>query len=253
MEMSTISDTGVAIDLAELDPQDLGGHIHDAIEQARGTGERAPMNNWQLLANGRTGPYEDPVAYCGDNIPDRFEFEDSDCLIAEIDKIKKIFKDDEDIYVLQIDGHTEWVEEDGGTMPATHWWIDIYRDITKQGPTRRRCMYSLREFVNELDQVGELIDPEQAFRDLCNEQDSGLPHDPRYGPEMCRLECRDEPAFRQGLNDHADAMQKGNEWATFDNGESYYTAEAIKEALLEFDAESHMYAKELREVIDFWI
>ena len=51
----------------------------------------------------------------------------------------------------------------------------------------------------------------------------------------------DKPSLRQVSNDYADTMEKSKKWFTFDNGESYYDRDDIKQALGDF---SHDFVDE---------
>jgi hypothetical protein len=114
-------------------------------------------------------------------------------------------------------------------------------------------------FVERLETIGEAIDPTEAFREVCLEQDGAewrrLQDRQTDGEARCKLELDDKPAFRQGLNDYADAMVKDHQWVTFDNGSLYFSADDIKEAVAEFDGMPETYepTKELKSIIDFWL
>jgi len=104
-------------------------------------------------------------------------------------------------------------------------------------------------FVAYLTAHGGGIDPEEAYRDLCTNWDAEFP----TGAGSRPLEQRDYPAFRQGLNDHADGMQKSREWVTFDNGNCYFTAEAVKGAIAHFDESEYAYEPKLKEAVSWWL
>ncbi len=112
-------------------------------------------------------------------------------------------------------------------------------------------------FVENLERNSGSIDPEEAFREVCLEQDGigwRRAQIAQHGYERyCKLELEDKPAFRQGLNDYADDMVKGRSWVTFNNGETYFTDEAIKEAIQAYDESEYAYVPELREQIEFWL
>lgn len=119
-------------------------------------------------------------------------------------------------------------------------------------PDPDKTPLTVDDFVDRLGSIGEeAIIPEVHYRLLCQEADDDRLDEDR----PCKLEVMDKPAFRQGMNDYADGMQKDHQWATFDNGNCYYTAEQVKAALAEFDGDDDEYemTPELKNIIDFWL
>lgn len=114
-------------------------------------------------------------------------------------------------------------------------------------------------FREHLESIGEAIDPEDAFREVCLANDGEewcrLQDKQTDGEPRCKLELSDKPAFRQGLNDNADALVKDRQWVTFDNGNTYYSADDIKETIDEFENRSDTYdpTPELKEIISYWL
>ena len=109
---------------------------------------------------------------------------------------------------------------------------------------------SLDDFVTD-GLYGDTLDPRIEFRKVCQESDG----DQVDEGEWCRLEKSDMPAFRMGMNDYADSMQKDRQWVTFDNGSTYWTADAVKAAIAHFDGceDEFEYDKDLKDIISFWI
>lgn len=73
------------------------------------------------------------------------------------------------------------------------------------------------------------------------------------GEYTCRLEILDKPAYRQALNDYIDDKVKAHEWVTFDNGNTYHTADDVKEAIDEHDESEWDYSPELKEAVGWWL
>jgi hypothetical protein len=147
-------------------------------------------------------------------------------------------------WLRNIPGNSEICIDDDGRRLQVVGHEEIYLEIG--GPPDTRKPFGIEDFVRHL---SDAIDPEDAYRELLREFDER----PDYGDGRCALEVRDRPAFRQGLNDYADSQMKDNQWRTFDNGNTYYTAEAIKEVIADHDESEYEYSPELRAIIDRWL
>jgi hypothetical protein len=113
----------------------------------------------------------------------------------------------------------------------------------------KRESMDVETFIEHLDYCHDAIDPEEAFRMLRHEVE-GEPPDPDHA---CRLERSDIPAFRQGLNDYADSMERSHEWVTFNNGSSYYTSAAVKDVLEDYPTWLFEYSGQLRKILSWWL
>ena len=148
-----------------------------------------------------------------------------------------------------------------GDSPATveSWTLRIDQAGAEEDEEPEEVLLTQKEFVAHLRDTAAVIDPENAFRDVCLERDRRgwrRTQIAQYGEERhCKLELEDEPAFRQGLNDHADSMVKDRQWVTFDNGATYFAVDDIKEALAEFDSrpENYVFEPKLKDKIGFWL
>lgn len=149
-----------------------------------------------------------------------------------------------------IPGNSQVCIDDDGLRLQVVGNEEIYLEVGGHEP--EKVPLSISDFVDRLGQLGaDAIIPEVAYRTLCQEMDG----DPVDEDRKCRLELSDRPAFRQGMNDYIDGMQKDRQWVTFDNGNYYYTADDVKTAIGEFDGDDVVYElePELKRIIDFWL
>lgn len=107
------------------------------------------------------------------------------------------------------------------------------------------------------DRLCERIDPEWYFRlqelMLTEGKDPQRDFDPD-DPPCCALEMKDEPAFRELIVNGTDSMEKGREWITFDNGESYYMVREVKELMNGvLDKDHYTYTDELKKILEFYL
>lgn len=228
----------VDYDLHGVDPADMAANLQRLVERAIGegllTGEtEAEVDTWvaRVLDDTELGDVGDV------NSPDGIG-----AWLRSLDKDDHVFIDDDGMRLRVLDK-------------------EAYIEIGGHTPDQERLPLSRDTFVYYLETNCESIKPEEAFREVCLLQDSEewrrlernrCNADPLYEAK-CKLEIDDRPGFRQGLNDYADDMVKGHSWVTFDNGETYFTDEAIKEALQAFDESEFEYEPELRKIIDFWL
>ncbi len=229
----------VDYDLRGVDPADMAANLQRLVERAIGegllTGEtEAEVDTWsgRVIEDTELGDTGDV------NSPDVIgvwlrSLDKDDHVYIDDDgmRLKVVDKDD----YIELGGHTP-EEEEPEKLPLTEEMFVAY----------------LRENCEE-------IKPEEAFREVCLEDDGigwRRAQNAQHGYERyCKLELDDKPAFRQGLNDYADSMVKGRSWVTFDNGETYFTDEAVKEAIAEFDGRPETYVPEprIKDKIDFWL
>lgn len=148
-------------------------------------------------------------------------------------------------WLRNIPGNSEVCIDDDGLRLQVVGNEEIYLEIG--GPPDTRESLSVEEFACAI--TGDEIDPAKAYRMLCQEMDGDqVDEDTR-----CRLEMSDHPAFRQGLNDHADSMQKDGQWVTFNNGNHYHSAEDVKATIANFDESEHEYSPELKSILYRWL